>query len=95
MIGPERMAPGEMARSASGPYPFGYGDEELNRLGAQHRVWKEETRRLLGRGGFDQGHTVVAQARRGVCPGRMGGAVGGPLHGLFLLAGVGGDRSTP
>lgn len=40
-------------------YPFGYGDEELQRLGAQHRVWQEENQRLLSRAGFGQGNTLV------------------------------------
>jgi SAM-dependent methyltransferase len=40
-------------------YPFGYGDEELQRLGEQHRVWQEENQRLLSRAGFGQGHTLV------------------------------------
>ena len=40
-------------------YPFGYSDEELQRLGAQHRVWRDENRRLLSRAGFGQGDTLV------------------------------------
>jgi len=40
-------------------YPFGYGDEELERLGEQHRVWQEENQRLLTRAGFGEGDTVV------------------------------------
>jgi SAM-dependent methyltransferase len=40
-------------------YPFGYGDEELRRLAEQHRVWKDENRRLLNRAGFGEGDTVV------------------------------------
>jgi SAM-dependent methyltransferase len=42
-----------------GRYPFGYDDEELQRLGEQHRVWHEENQRLLTRAGFDLGHTLV------------------------------------
>ena len=40
-------------------YPFGYGDEELRRLGEQHSVWEEENRRLLNRAGFGKGNTLV------------------------------------
>jgi SAM-dependent methyltransferase len=40
-------------------YPFGYGDEELQRLGEQHRVWQEENQRLLSRAGFGEGDTLV------------------------------------
>ena len=40
-------------------YPFGYGDEELQRLGEQHRVWEEENQRLLSRAGFGEGNTLV------------------------------------
>jgi len=40
-------------------YPFGYGDEELQRLGAQHRVWQDENERLLSRAGFGLGDTLV------------------------------------
>jgi len=46
--------------ASDGPgYPFGYKDEELRRLGVQHRVWQEENQRLLGRAGFGQGNTLV------------------------------------
>jgi len=40
-------------------YPFGHGEEELQRLGEQHRVWREENQRLLSRAGFGLGNTVV------------------------------------
>jgi len=40
-------------------YPFGYGDEELQRLGEQHRVWQEDNERLLSRAGFGEGDTLV------------------------------------
>jgi ubiquinone/menaquinone biosynthesis C-methylase UbiE len=40
-------------------YPFGYCDEELQRLGEQHRVWQKDHQRLLTRAGFDQGDTLV------------------------------------
>ena len=40
-------------------YPFGYGDEELQRLGEQHRVWEEENQRFLSRVGFGRGNTLV------------------------------------
>jgi SAM-dependent methyltransferase len=40
-------------------YPFGYEDEELQRLAVQHRVWLEENRRFLDRAGFGQGDTVA------------------------------------
>ncbi|MGD2123937.1 MAG: methyltransferase domain-containing protein [Gemmatimonadota bacterium] len=48
-----------MAATDGQPYPFGYGDEELTRLGAQHRVWQKENQRLLSRAGFGRGDTVV------------------------------------
>ncbi|MFG1691816.1 class I SAM-dependent methyltransferase [Gemmatimonadota bacterium] len=40
-------------------YPFGYDDDELQRLGEQHSVWQEENQRLLSRAGFGQGNTLV------------------------------------
>jgi SAM-dependent methyltransferase len=40
-------------------YPFGYGDEEFQRLGEQHRVWQEENQLLLSRAGFGQGDLLV------------------------------------
>ena len=40
-------------------YPFGYCDEELQRLEEQHRVWQQENQRLLSRAGFGQGDTLV------------------------------------
>jgi ubiquinone/menaquinone biosynthesis C-methylase UbiE len=40
-------------------YPFGYGDEELQRPWEQHRVWEEENQRLLSRAGFGGGNTLV------------------------------------
>jgi SAM-dependent methyltransferase len=40
-------------------YPFGYGDEELQRLGEQHRTWEEENQRFLSRAGFGEGSTLV------------------------------------
>ena len=48
-----------MSSSEGQLYPFGYGDEELRRLGAQHRVWYEENQRLLNRARFGQGNTLV------------------------------------
>jgi SAM-dependent methyltransferase len=48
-----------MAASDGQRYPFGYGDEELRRLGVQHRVWHDENQRLLSRAGFGQGDTLV------------------------------------
>jgi SAM-dependent methyltransferase len=48
-----------MSATVGHQYPFGYGDEELQRLGEQHRVWQEENRRLLDRAGFGQGNTLV------------------------------------
>jgi SAM-dependent methyltransferase len=40
-------------------YPFGYGDDELQRLGEQHRVWQKENQRLLSRAGFGLGNTLL------------------------------------
>ena len=40
-------------------YPFGYRDEELERLGDQHRVWQEENRGFLNRARFKEGDTLV------------------------------------
>lgn len=40
-------------------YRFGYSDKEFDRLGAQHRIWSDATRRLLRRAKFDRGDTVV------------------------------------
>lgn len=40
-------------------YPFGYGDEELDRLEDQHRVWREENAGFLSRAGFRDGDTLV------------------------------------
>ena len=48
-----------MSASDGQLYPFGYGDEELRRLGVQHRVWQEENLRRLSRAGFGQGNTLV------------------------------------
>jgi hypothetical protein len=38
-------------------YPFGYGDDELQRLGEQHRIWEEAIQRVL----------EVIGRRRGAC----------------------------
>jgi len=48
-----------MSATGGQRYPFGYGDEELQRLGEQHRVWQEENERLLSRAGFGEGNTLV------------------------------------
>jgi ubiquinone/menaquinone biosynthesis C-methylase UbiE len=48
-----------MSSSDGRQYPFGYGNEEFQRLGVQHRVWQKENQRLLSRAGFGQGDTVV------------------------------------
>lgn len=48
-----------MSETEADPYPFGYRDEELERLGDQHRVWREENQRFLGRAGFKEGDTLV------------------------------------
>ena len=48
-----------MSATDADRYPFGYGDEELERLGEQHRVWREENRALLSRAGFKEGDTLV------------------------------------
>ena len=46
-------------------YRFGYDDDELARLGEQHRVWAEENQRLLERAGFGAGATVVTLGQPG------------------------------
>jgi len=48
-----------MAATDRQRYPFGYGDEELQRLGEQHGVWQDENQRLLSRAGFGEGDTLV------------------------------------
>jgi SAM-dependent methyltransferase len=48
-----------MSASDGQLYPFGYADDELRRLGVQHRVWHEENQRFLSRAGFSQGDTLV------------------------------------
>jgi len=48
-----------MSTSNDRPYPFGYGDDELQRLGEQHRVWEEAIPRFLSRAGFGEEHTLV------------------------------------
>lgn len=40
-------------------YPFGYDEDEIERLGVQHRVWAAESRRFLDRAGFREGDTIV------------------------------------
>jgi SAM-dependent methyltransferase len=40
-------------------YPFGYGEEELQRLEEQHCVWEQENQQLLSRAGFGEGNTLV------------------------------------
>lgn len=40
-------------------YPFGYGEDEIERLGVQHRVWAAESQSFLDRAGFREGDTVV------------------------------------
>lgn len=59
--GKECFGQGWMQLSAmdSKRYPFGYDDEELRRLGVQHRVWQDENQRLLSRAGFGLGDTLV------------------------------------
>jgi ubiquinone/menaquinone biosynthesis C-methylase UbiE len=48
-----------MSATDADRYPFGYRDEELERLGDQHRVWQEENRGFLSRAGFKEGDTLV------------------------------------
>ena len=48
-----------MSATDADRYPFGYRDEELDRLGDQHRVWQEETREFLDRACFEEGDTLV------------------------------------
>lgn len=48
-----------MSETEADRYPFGYGDEELERLGDQHRVWQEENQGFLSRAGFKEGDTLV------------------------------------
>jgi SAM-dependent methyltransferase len=45
--------------NAENGYRFGYTDDELARLGDQHRLWSEDNQRLLARAGFGAGETVV------------------------------------
>jgi SAM-dependent methyltransferase len=48
-----------MATTNGQTYPFGYGDDELQRLGEQHRIWDEANQRFLSRAGFGEGDTLV------------------------------------
>jgi SAM-dependent methyltransferase len=48
-----------MSETDTDRYPFGYGDEELERLGDQHRVWQEHNQGFLSRAGFEEGDTLV------------------------------------
>ena len=46
-----------MSETDADRYPFGYRDEELERLGDQHQVWEEENQGFLSRAGFKEGDT--------------------------------------
>ena len=48
-----------MSATEGDGYPWGHDDEELQRLGEQHRIWQDENQRLLGRAGFGDGDVVV------------------------------------
>jgi len=48
-----------MSATDTNRYPFGYRDEELERLGDQHQVWQEENLGFLHRAGFKEGDTLV------------------------------------
>jgi ubiquinone/menaquinone biosynthesis C-methylase UbiE len=48
-----------MSTDTQNEYRFGYGRDEMERLGNQHRVWEEDNRRLLARAGFGAGATLV------------------------------------
>lgn len=48
-----------MSATDTDRYPFGYRDEELERLGDQHQVWQEENLGFLHRAGFKEGDTLV------------------------------------
>lgn len=45
--------------SGERPYVLGTGDEEIERLGLQHRVWRERTQAAWQRAGFGAGQTLV------------------------------------
>ncbi|MCG6926946.1 MAG: methyltransferase domain-containing protein [Acidobacteria bacterium] len=48
-----------MPTDPTNDYRFGYSQDELKRLGDQHRVWAADNRRFLSRAAFGEGATVV------------------------------------
>ena len=48
-----------MSETDADRYPFGYEDDELERLGDQHGVWQEQNQGFLSRAGFKEGDTLV------------------------------------
>jgi len=48
-----------MAQREKDAYVLGTGDDELGRLGFQHRVWGEQAFSIWERAGFAPGHTVL------------------------------------
>ncbi len=48
-----------MPTDHTGDYRFGYGRDEMERLGNQHRIWAEENQRFLARAGFAEGATLL------------------------------------
>ena len=48
-----------MDAAAQGDYVLGTGDEEVQRLGLQHRVWRPRVLQAWQRAGFDRGQTVL------------------------------------
>ena len=75
-------------------YPFGYGREELKRLGEQYGVWEQDHRRLLDRAGFCKGQTIVDL---GCGPGFTTLAlarIAGP-EGRVIAVDMDGDKSIP
>lgn len=50
---------GNMASQEKNEYVLGTGDDELVRLGYQHRVWGEQAFGIWERAGFAPGHTIL------------------------------------
>ena len=48
-----------MPADRTNDYLMGYSRDEVERLGNQHRVWAEDSRRFLARAGFGKGATLV------------------------------------
>jgi len=75
-------------------YVFGHGDDELDRLAEQHRVWAGANQQLVARAGFGAGDTVVDL---GCGPGAstmdLARAVG--PDGRVIAVDLDGERSLP